>query len=59
MPFFVSQEGRPGTRERSPILTHDPWGEATPAKWTYKTIFRVGDQRIGQWSDEVSITVGG
>jgi len=25
----------------------------------YKAIFRVGDQRVGQWSDEVSITVGG
>lgn len=32
---------------------------ATPAKWTYKAIFRVGDQRVGQWSDEVSITIGG
>ncbi len=32
---------------------------ATPVKWTYKAIFRLGDQRIGQWSDEVSITVGG
>lgn len=31
---------------------------ATPAKWTYKAIFRVSDQRVGQWSDEVSITVG-
>ena len=31
---------------------------ATAAKWTYKAIFRVGDQRVGQWSDEVSITVG-
>lgn len=27
------------------------------AKWTYKAIFRVGDQRMGQWSDEVSINV--
>ena len=32
---------------------------ATPQKWTYKAIFRVGDQRIGQWSDEVSLTIGG
>ncbi|MFN0076576.1 MAG: hypothetical protein ACKVY0_08885 [Prosthecobacter sp.] len=32
---------------------------ATPTKWTYKAIYRVGDQRVGQWSDEVSITVGG
>jgi hypothetical protein len=32
---------------------------ATAQKWTYKAIFRVGDQRIGQWSDEVSLTIGG
>jgi hypothetical protein len=32
---------------------------ATSAKWTYKAIFRVGDQRVGQWSDEVSMVVGG
>lgn len=32
---------------------------ATPQKWTYKAIFRIGDQRIGQWSDEVSIIIGG
>jgi hypothetical protein len=25
----------------------------------YKAIFKVGDSRIGQWSDEVSLTVGG
>lgn len=32
---------------------------ATPQKWTYKSIFKVGDARVGQWSDEGSITVGG
>lgn len=32
---------------------------ATAQKWKYKAIFRIGDQRVGQWSDEVSITVGG
>ena len=32
---------------------------ATAQKWTYKAIFKVGDARVGQWSDEVSITVGG
>jgi hypothetical protein len=38
----------------------DTHGLPTPAaKWTYKAIFRVGDTRVGQWSDEVSITVGG
>ena len=30
----------------------------TLAKWTYKVIYRVGDQRVGQWSDEVTLTVG-
>ena len=29
------------------------------AKWTYKAIYRVGDQRVGQWSDEASITIAG
>jgi hypothetical protein len=32
---------------------------ATPQKWTYKAIFKLGDARIGQWSDEGSITIGG
>lgn len=30
---------------------------ATAAVWKYRAIYRVGDQRVGQWSDEVSITV--
>jgi len=32
---------------------------ATPTKWTYRAIYRVGDQRVGQWSKPVSVTVGG
>jgi hypothetical protein len=32
---------------------------ATPTKWTYRAIYRLNDTRIGQWSDEASITVGG
>jgi hypothetical protein len=32
---------------------------ATPVKWTYQAIYRVGDARVGQWSKPVSITVGG
>lgn len=27
--------------------------------WKYKAIYRLGDQRVGQWSDEVSISVKG
>ncbi|MDQ6810082.1 MAG: hypothetical protein M3Z64_11775 [Verrucomicrobiota bacterium] len=32
---------------------------AAPAKWTYQAIYRVGDQRVGQWSPPVSVTIGG
>ena len=32
---------------------------ATPAKWKYRGIYRVGEQRVGQWSAEQSINVGG
>ena len=31
---------------------------ATPVRWKYKAIFRKNDTRVGQWSDEVGITVG-
>lgn len=31
---------------------------ATPAKWTYRAVYRVGDSRVGQWSNPVSVTVG-
>lgn len=30
----------------------------TPAKWKYRAIWRKSDQRIGQWSAEVSVQVG-
>jgi hypothetical protein len=32
---------------------------ATPTKWTYRAIYRLGDSRVGQWSAPVSVTVGG
>jgi hypothetical protein len=32
---------------------------ATAARWTYKGIYRVADARVGQWSNEVGITVSG
>jgi hypothetical protein len=32
---------------------------ATPAKWTYRAIYRVDDANVGQWSKPVSLTVGG
>ena len=32
---------------------------AAPVKWTYRAGYRVGDQRVGEWSAETTITVGG
>jgi hypothetical protein len=32
---------------------------ATPVKWTYQAIYRVGDSRVGQRSKPASVTVGG
>ena len=46
-------------QDTTPDYTDTTPAPATPTKWTYKAIFRVGDQRVGQWSDEASLTVGG
>ena len=32
---------------------------AALTKWKYRAIYRVGDHRVGLWSNEASITVGG
>ena len=32
---------------------------AAPVKWTYRAIYHVGEQLVGLWSNETSITVGG
>jgi hypothetical protein len=32
---------------------------APPTKWQYRAIYRVGDQRVGQWSAAASVIVGG
>jgi len=42
----------PGYTDTTPLPT-------TPAKWTYRGIYRVGEAQVGQWSSPVSITVGG
>ncbi|HEY1770451.1 MAG TPA: hypothetical protein VGG02_09380 [Chthoniobacterales bacterium] len=31
---------------------------ATPAKWTYRAMYYVGDNGVGQWSDPASVMVG-
>ncbi len=37
--------------------THD--FPAKPAKWQYRAIYHAGDSRVGEWSNPVSVTVGG
>jgi hypothetical protein len=32
---------------------------ATPTKWKYRAIYRVGDAQVGIWSSTQEITVGG
>ncbi|MEO7341727.1 MAG: hypothetical protein ABI073_12680 [Luteolibacter sp.] len=49
---LLTYDTTPGYTDTSPL-------PAAPVKWTYKAIYRVGDQQTGQWSAEVSITVGG
>jgi hypothetical protein len=48
---FLTIDTTPGYTDTQPF-------PAAPAKWTYKAVFRVGDTRVGQWSDPVSVTVG-
>lgn len=49
---LLAMDTTPGYTDTAPF-------PATAAKWTYRAIYRVGDQRVGQWSNPVSITVGG
>jgi hypothetical protein len=47
------------TYDTTPGYTDTAPFPATPTKWTYRAIYRVGDQQVGQWSKPVSVTVGG
>jgi len=49
---FMANDTTPGYVDTTPQPT-------TPVKWKYRAIYRVGDQQVGLWSDEKSITVGG
>jgi len=44
----------PNTTDNSPLPA-----PGTSALWKYKAIFRLRDEPVGQWSDGVSVTVGG
>jgi hypothetical protein len=49
----------PLTFDTTPGYTDTTPLPATPAKWTYRGIYRLGEVQVGQWSSPVSITVGG
>ncbi len=47
------------TFDTTPNYTDTQPFPASPAKWTYKAIYRVGDSQVGLWSATVSVNVGG
>jgi hypothetical protein len=48
----LAYDTTPGYTDTQPL-------PATPVKWKYRAIWRVGDEQVGLWSEEVAITVGG
>jgi len=49
---LLAVDTTPGYNDTEPI-------PATPTKWQYRAIYRIGEQRVGQWSAEASVIVGG
>ena len=49
---FLANDTTPGYLDTTPF-------PATLTKWTYRAIYRIGDDRVGVWSAPVSVTVGG
>ena len=45
--------------DTTPNYTDTATFPATPTKWTYKAIYRVGDSQVGVWSLPVTVNVGG
>ena len=45
------------TYDTTPGYTDTQPFPATPVKWTYKAIYRVGDAQVGLWSNPVTLTV--
>lgn len=51
---FLIINTEPSTTDPSPLPA-----PGTSAAWRYKAINRLHDEQVGQWSDVVSIAVGG
>ena len=49
---LLAMDTTPGNTDSHPF-------PAKPAIWTYKAIYHAGDSRVGNWSNPVSVTVGG
>ena len=49
---FLTINTEPNTIDTTPL-------PATSAAWRYKAIYRLHDEQVGQWSDVISVTVGG
>ena len=43
----------------TPSYTDTQSFPGAPVKWSYQAIYRVGDDRVGQWSKPVTVTLGG
>jgi len=48
--ILLAYDSTPGYTDTAPL-------PVTPAKWTYRAIYRVGDSQVGLWSSPVSLTV--
>jgi hypothetical protein len=48
---FLTYDTTPNYTDTHPL-------PATPTKWKYRAIYRVGDAQVGVWSNTVEITVG-
>jgi hypothetical protein len=48
---FLTSDTTPGYNDTFPK-------PATPQKWSYRAVYRVGDTAVGQWSAVVSVNVG-
>ena len=51
---FLTINTEPNTTDTTPL---PPPG--TSAMWKYKAIYRLHDEQVGQWGDDISISVGG
>jgi hypothetical protein len=51
---FLTIHTEPNTPDPAPLPA-----PGTSAVWNYKAIYRLHDEQVGQWSDVVSVTVGG